>query len=877
MLAGPYVTVQVSWKNAEEQASGMMMLGDVVGASEVVPASTDPWAAPTHPRVNRAIVISPGGILYFAEITAIRALLDGPHGTALGPVLEQVVRAQWLLSASLLQATVGSLCTRMAAAMTAHVAQAGEVLRSPTNEPALAVIAPYGRVDVTTHDADGRELPRFPLGMGCALALAPRGDRSPRTQYVARERTSYFVFSLTPRRMRDRREPLAVEARRLQGLLDAISEHLELLVRGLAREPLFAGVSREKLYLLAQSAWLIPCPATFPAPSPIGDLPGLCVVVKGCMYSHRHVLPPHAGGATHEPIFDTIDAFEAGDAFGAQGVLEHDALGGSWRARISSVVAFIHAQRVYDVFEGDATFAENVRRAKAALVKGRRLAALRRPELPALLGALRDDGGAWTPGLQALLLATMERGTVAFRERSVIVRKGATRTRPEGPGNVWIWTEPWPSDADWPALLEDLLHTGARLAVSNVVLEDPPGDPAHRDAFAPAFSRCLLVNVNGHAKLDPWWPADTALIHLWFHEGATARAAQAAAVPPPRTLRAHTTLDTIEGLAASLLDDADARQKLAFRQTRDPGHRALFPLVDRLSRHLTHRSVGLSLSGGESWGFAHIAFVDALVYARIPIDMISGTSSGAVLGTCYSIGGLEMMKTFMEAISHEQAMLAASCLTSVFFSRWLERFWSKRRLEDLEIPTLPVATNVQYSCPEPILEGPAAAGNRLSGSFAPSYPGTSTDEATFVDGAFSANLPADVLPPEGMRLVIASSAMSPSPSTTPRPPRVPGRVGAVLADLNPMRRVVDTYDGSLTLAYAAGVVGARAAARTFQAVRTDVSLFDISGSCDVQNLALSQPGLWETVLGAHAHYRRMCRPRIPCADLPPLELGKFAE
>jgi len=46
--------------------------------------------------------------------------------------------------------------------------------------------------------------------------------------------------------------------------------------------------------------------------------------------------------------------------------------------------------------------------------------------------------------------------------------------------------------------------------------------------------------------------------------------------------------------------------------------------------------VGLTLSGGAARGLAHIGVLKALEEESIPIDTISGTSAGALVGACYA-------------------------------------------------------------------------------------------------------------------------------------------------------------------------------------------------------------------------------------------------
>ena len=53
---------------------------------------------------------------------------------------------------------------------------------------------------------------------------------------------------------------------------------------------------------------------------------------------------------------------------------------------------------------------------------------------------------------------------------------------------------------------------------------------------------------------------------------------------------------------------------------------------------LTHKTpkIGLALGGGGARGIAHIGVLKALEEESIPIDMIAGTSAGAVIGSCYA-------------------------------------------------------------------------------------------------------------------------------------------------------------------------------------------------------------------------------------------------
>ncbi|MDO9202194.1 MAG: patatin-like phospholipase family protein, partial [Hydrogenophaga sp.] len=52
----------------------------------------------------------------------------------------------------------------------------------------------------------------------------------------------------------------------------------------------------------------------------------------------------------------------------------------------------------------------------------------------------------------------------------------------------------------------------------------------------------------------------------------------------------------------------------------------------------TRPVVGLVLSGGGARGFAHVGVLKALEAAQVPVDLIVGTSMGAIVGGLYASG-----------------------------------------------------------------------------------------------------------------------------------------------------------------------------------------------------------------------------------------------
>jgi NTE family protein len=60
--------------------------------------------------------------------------------------------------------------------------------------------------------------------------------------------------------------------------------------------------------------------------------------------------------------------------------------------------------------------------------------------------------------------------------------------------------------------------------------------------------------------------------------------------------------------------------------------------MTRIARIISGRGIGLVLSGGGARGFAHLGIIKALEEAAIPVDMLGGSSIGAVMGLVLALG-----------------------------------------------------------------------------------------------------------------------------------------------------------------------------------------------------------------------------------------------
>ncbi|MDP2419597.1 MAG: patatin-like phospholipase family protein, partial [Hydrogenophaga sp.] len=95
--------------------------------------------------------------------------------------------------------------------------------------------------------------------------------------------------------------------------------------------------------------------------------------------------------------------------------------------------------------------------------------------------------------------------------------------------------------------------------------------------------------------------------------------------------------------------------------------------TDTSAPSATRPVVGLVLSGGGARGFAHVGVLKALEAAQVPVDLIVGTSMGAIVGGLYASG--------MSADELEREILAVQW-GDLFERREPRQLLSQRRKEE---------------------------------------------------------------------------------------------------------------------------------------------------------------------------------------------------
>lgn len=183
-------------------------------------------------------------------------------------------------------------------------------------------------------------------------------------------------------------------------------------------------------------------------------------------------------------------------------------------------------------------------------------------------------------------------------------------------------------------------------------------------------------------------------------------------------------------------------------QIRD-GHLADLKRLIRLS---SGRAVGLVLAGGGARGFAHLGAIKALREHGIPIDLVGGTSIGAVMAaTCAIQVSLDearslMMEAFVKdpPLNDYTLPLVALVRGSKVDARLIEHF-GPYAIEDLWLPFFCVSSNLTTGTMHIHRSGSLWRALRASLAIPGLLPPVVEPEGVLVDGAMMNNLPADVM------------------------------------------------------------------------------------------------------------------------------------
>ncbi|GAB1358965.1 patatin-like phospholipase family protein [Porphyromonadaceae bacterium] len=168
--------------------------------------------------------------------------------------------------------------------------------------------------------------------------------------------------------------------------------------------------------------------------------------------------------------------------------------------------------------------------------------------------------------------------------------------------------------------------------------------------------------------------------------------------------------------------------------------------------------VGVALSGGGAKGFSHIGALKALEKSGYKPEIVAGVSAGSIVGALYCDGYTPAeIASMFDNISYSDMLKIKIPVDSFFsmepFSKFLEKYLVSKRIEDLHIPLVILATDFDKGCIKEFREGPLIDAVVASCSVPAAFPPVVIDGVHYVDGGVLQNLPASVIRKESETLI----------------------------------------------------------------------------------------------------------------------------
>lgn len=163
---------------------------------------------------------------------------------------------------------------------------------------------------------------------------------------------------------------------------------------------------------------------------------------------------------------------------------------------------------------------------------------------------------------------------------------------------------------------------------------------------------------------------------------------------------------------------------------------------------MTDKTVGIALSGGGAKGFAHIGVFMALEQFGIKPDVISGVSAGAIAAALYGSGLTpdDIIECFKESDSFgdytEWSIPKEGFMRLDRFGKLLESWLPVRNLEEMKIPTVICATDIDHAKSVGWGKGEIVPRVLASCSIPIIFNPVQINGVNYVDGGVLRNLPA---------------------------------------------------------------------------------------------------------------------------------------
>jgi NTE family protein len=174
------------------------------------------------------------------------------------------------------------------------------------------------------------------------------------------------------------------------------------------------------------------------------------------------------------------------------------------------------------------------------------------------------------------------------------------------------------------------------------------------------------------------------------------------------------------------------------------------------------RKIGLALGSGGSRGVAHIGVIKALIENDIPIDYLSGSSAGALIGGFYDAWlDVARIEKLVSNLNYRQYLSLLfdhvspdGLIKGDKISKFLRDQLGDLKIEKLKIPFTAVATNCLTARPVLLQSGDLVDAVRASTSIPILFANAKIDGHSLMDGGASIPVPVSVVKSMGADITI---------------------------------------------------------------------------------------------------------------------------
>jgi NTE family protein len=177
-------------------------------------------------------------------------------------------------------------------------------------------------------------------------------------------------------------------------------------------------------------------------------------------------------------------------------------------------------------------------------------------------------------------------------------------------------------------------------------------------------------------------------------------------------------------------------------------------------KKLGDRKLGLVLGAGSARGLAHIGVIQVLLEEKIPINLLVGSSMGALIGALFAVGiDMYLLPQLLSQLSFNKLLdMQVPRMGFVAGNRiqdFIRLLTHDKNFDQLQLPLAIVATDLESGERVLFQEGPVFKAVRASISIPGVFQPVFLDNRVLVDGAVSERLPVKVARELGMDLIVA--------------------------------------------------------------------------------------------------------------------------